>query len=80
MTASARRRRCAAHGTAPAPADVERLKAGSVVVGFLKPHAEKDLLRTLCRKNVTGFTMELVRASRAQSMDALSAAAVAGRR
>src|SRR5690606_4517796 len=64
----------------PAPADVDQLRPGSVVIGFLKPHAHKDLLRALCARNVTGFAMELVpRISRAQSMDALSSqAAVAG--
>ena len=57
-----------------------RLKAGSTLVGFIAPHVQQALVRTLCERRVTGFAMELIpRISRAQSMDALSSqAAVAG--
>ena len=56
------------------------LKPGSVVIGYLQPHLQKDLIRAFCERRITGFAMELVpRISRAQSMDALSSqAAVAG--
>jgi NAD(P) transhydrogenase subunit alpha len=64
----------------PDPAIAGRLKPGSVLVGFLAPHAQPALVRALKDRRVTSFAMELVpRISRAQSMDALSSqAAVAG--
>jgi NAD(P) transhydrogenase subunit alpha len=64
----------------PDAARVARLKPGSVVAGFLAPHAQLPLVRALNERRITSFAMELVpRISRAQSMDALSSqAAVAG--
>ena len=62
------------------PAIASRLKPGSVLVGYLAPHAQPALVRALKDRKITSFAMELVpRISRAQSMDALSSqAAVAG--
>jgi H+-translocating NAD(P) transhydrogenase subunit alpha len=59
---------------------IERLRPGTVVVGFLQPHAKHAEVRALRDGKVTSFAMELVpRISRAQSMDALSSqAAIAG--
>ncbi len=56
------------------------LEKGKVVVGFLAPFRETELLKTLRDKDLTSFAMELIpRISRAQSMDALSSqAAIAG--
>ncbi len=56
------------------------LKPGTVVIGYLQPHLQKELIRAFCERKITSFAMELVpRISRAQSMDALSSqAAVAG--
>ena len=64
----------------PDPSVASRLKPGSVLVGYLAPHAQPALVRALKDRKVTSFAMELVpRISRAQSMDALSSqAAVAG--
>jgi len=64
----------------PSLAEAAALKPGSVVIGYLQPHLQKDLIRAFCARNITSFAMELVpRISRAQSMDALSSqAAVAG--
>ena len=64
----------------PDPAIAGRLKPGSVLVGFLAPHAQPALVRALKAGRITSFAMELVpRISRAQSMDALSSqAAVSG--
>ncbi len=64
----------------PGPAEIAALRPGSTVVGFLQPHRQLDLLRSLCERRITGLAMELVpRISRAQSMDALSSqASVAG--
>jgi NAD(P) transhydrogenase subunit alpha len=62
------------------PALAGRLKPGSMLIGFLAPHAQAALVRALRDRRITSFAMELVpRISRAQSMDALSSqAAVAG--
>jgi NAD(P) transhydrogenase subunit alpha len=59
---------------------IEQLRAGTVVVGFLQPYARLAEMRVLKDRGITSFAMELVpRISRAQSMDALSSqAAVAG--
>ncbi len=64
----------------PSLEEATALKPGSVVIGYLQPHLQKDLIRIFCERKITSFAMELVpRISRAQSMDALSSqAAVAG--
>ena len=64
----------------PTAAEVAALAPGSVVVGFLQPHLQLDMVRRLCERRITSFAVELIpRISRAQSMDALSSqAAVAG--
>ncbi|HYL01885.1 MAG TPA: NAD(P) transhydrogenase subunit alpha [Steroidobacteraceae bacterium] len=63
-----------------AVAQIGQLKSGTVVVGFMQPHARTAEVRALASRGVTAFAMELVpRISRAQSMDALSSqAAIAG--
>jgi H+-translocating NAD(P) transhydrogenase subunit alpha len=59
---------------------INALKPGTVVVGFMQAHARADEVRALRERRITSFAMEFVpRISRAQSMDALSSqAAVAG--
>jgi NAD(P) transhydrogenase subunit alpha len=59
---------------------IGRLKAGTVVAGFMQPHARAAEVRALRDGRITSFAMELVpRISRAQSMDALSSqAAISG--
>ncbi len=61
-------------------AQIETLKPGTVVVGFMQAHARSSEVRALRERRITSFAMELVpRISRAQPMDALSSqAAVAG--
>lgn len=61
-------------------AQIGALRKGSVLVGFMQPHARSAEVRALKERGVTSFAMELVpRISRAQSMDALSSqAAIAG--
>lgn len=68
------------HVQPPAVADIQALRPGSIVIGYLQPYQQKDLVRFFCERKITSFAMELVpRISRAQSMDALSSqAAVAG--
>jgi NAD(P) transhydrogenase subunit alpha len=61
-------------------AQIQGLKAGAVVIGFMQPNARLEEVRSLRDRNITSFAMELVpRISRAQSMDALSSqASIAG--
>ena len=66
----------------PNPEEVNALKQGAVVIGFMQAYAKPELVRLLQERGITSFAMELVpRISRAQSMDALSSqASVAGYR
>ncbi len=65
---------------APSFDDLANLSKGSILVGFLDPLSDLDLVKLLVKSKVTGISMELVpRITRAQSMDALSSqATVAG--
>jgi NAD(P) transhydrogenase subunit alpha len=60
--------------------EAEGLKPGAVLIGFLAPHKNLDMVRILAAGNVTSFSLELVpRVTRAQTMDALSSqASIAG--
>jgi NAD(P) transhydrogenase subunit alpha len=62
------------------PAQIQSLKPGTVLIGFLQPYARREEVQALKERRITSFAMELVpRISRAQSMDALSSqAAIAG--
>jgi H+-translocating NAD(P) transhydrogenase subunit alpha len=64
----------------PSLAEINALKKGAVVIGYMQAYARPDVVRALKERGVTSFAMELVpRISRAQSMDALSSqASVAG--
>lgn len=59
---------------------IQQLRPGAVVVGFMQPHARKAEVKALRDRRITSFAVELIpRISRAQSMDALSSqAAIAG--
>src|SRR6202167_1560123 len=61
-------------------AQIQSLKAGAVVVGYMQAHTQTNEVKALRDRQITGFAMELIpRISRAQSMDALSSqAAIAG--
>jgi NAD(P) transhydrogenase subunit alpha len=62
----------------PDVAEVKLLKRGAVLVSFLQPATQADIVRALAAQGVTAFSLELVpRISRAQSMDALSSQASA---
>jgi NAD(P) transhydrogenase subunit alpha len=57
----------------PTAEEVARLRPGQVLVGFLRPLTDGDLMRALAGAGVTALALEAVpRISRAQSMDALS--------
>jgi NAD(P) transhydrogenase subunit alpha len=62
----------------PEVAEVKSFKQGAVLVSFLQPATQGDIVRALAARQVTAFSLELVpRISRAQSMDALSSQASA---
>jgi len=65
---------------APPPADVAAMSEGTILVSFLSPLTNPDLVRALAASKITGIAMEMIpRITRAQSMDALSSqATVAG--
>jgi NAD(P) transhydrogenase subunit alpha len=58
------------------PPDAEELaamKEGAVLIGLLQPYSDPERVRTLLKKKITAFAMELLpRITRAQSMDILS--------
>jgi NAD(P) transhydrogenase subunit alpha len=64
----------------PSDEEVARLRAGAVLIAFLQPLTNHDLVRELARRRVTALSMDAIpRISRAQPMDALSSqATVAG--
>ena len=60
----------------PSTVDLERIKSGAVVIGFLRPLDEPAALLPALQKNLTTFAVELIpRVTRAQAMDALSSMA-----
>ena len=63
---------------APSTDEVGLLKSGSVLISFLQPATQADVVKALAKRGVTAFSLELLpRISRAQSMDALSSQASA---
>jgi H+-translocating NAD(P) transhydrogenase subunit alpha len=57
----------------PSAADIERLPAGIVLIGFLAPLEDPEGVERLRRRGVTAFAVESIpRITRAQPMDALS--------
>ena len=58
----------------PTAEEVDRLPHGAILVSFLDPGSERDLVERLAQRGVTALSIELMpRTGRAQSMDALSA-------
>lgn len=68
------------HINPPQPVEVAGMGAGTILVSFLNPLVDMELVKRLRDGKITGISMELVpRITRAQSMDALSSqATVAG--
>jgi NAD(P) transhydrogenase subunit alpha len=63
---------------APMPSEVELIAEDAVLISFLQPATQGDIVKALARRGVTAFSLELLpRISRAQSMDALSSQASA---
>jgi NAD(P) transhydrogenase subunit alpha len=60
----------------PSAAEVARLTAGQLLIGFLTPLADPEEIDRLRERGVHGFAMESIpRTTRAQAMDALSSQA-----
>ena len=60
----------------PSDAEVDRLRDGQVLIGFLQPLTDAEGIEGLAARGVTGFAMESIpRITRAQPMDALSSQA-----
>jgi len=58
--------------------EISLLKKGAVLISFLQPATQGDIVRSLASHYITAFSLELLpRISRAQSMDALSSQASA---
>src|SRR6185312_12456801 len=58
------------------PAEVAALRSGTVLIGYLRPLGDPELVQALTSAGVTGFSMEAVpRVTRAQRMDSLSSQA-----
>ncbi len=56
--------------------EVAALNAGAILISFLQPSSNAEVVKALARQRATAFSLELVpRISRAQSMDALSSQA-----
>ncbi len=63
---------------APMPSEVTLLGERSLLISFLQPATQGDIVKALASSGVTAFSLELLpRISRAQSMDALSSQASA---
>jgi len=59
--------------------DAAALRSGTVLVGYLRPLADPELVQALAGAGVTGFSMEAIpRVTRAQRMDSLSSQATVG--
>jgi NAD(P) transhydrogenase subunit alpha len=60
----------------PSADEVERLRSGAIVIGFLQPLTDNEGIERLVRGGVVAFAMESIpRITRAQPMDALSSQA-----
>ncbi len=60
----------------PSLETIAALREGSVVVGFMQPHADAQRVKALRDRRITSFAMELLpRTTRAQAMDVLSSQA-----
>ena len=64
----------------PTLEELDLIKDGATIVGFMQPHKNKEITDKMCHKGLISIAMELVpRITRAQSMDALSSqAAISG--
>jgi H+-translocating NAD(P) transhydrogenase subunit alpha len=62
---------------APTFEELDLMREGAVLIGFLSPLTNQDLVKRLAEAGITSFSVETIpRTTRAQSMDALSSQAV----
>ena len=62
---------------APEGAELDSLRQGLILIGFLSPLNSPDLVKRLAEAGITSFAVEAIpRTTRAQAMDALSSQAV----
>lgn len=67
------------HVQPPTVAEIDQLAEGTIVIGFMNPARNIDVVTRMRERKITAFALELVpRITRAQSMDALSSQATAG--
>lgn len=60
----------------PSLETIAALREGSIVIGFMQPHADAARVKALRDRRITAFAMELLpRTTRAQAMDVLSSQA-----
>ena len=66
----------------PTTAEIKKYKAGQILITFIWPAQNPQLVKELNKKKVTALSMDMIpRISRAQKMDALSSMAnIAGYR
>jgi len=58
----------------PNSAEIQAMKESALLIGFLAPYNQPEMIKALAARKATAFAMELMpRITRAQSMDALSA-------
>jgi NAD(P) transhydrogenase subunit alpha len=63
----------------PSVEELDRLRSGQLLIGFLEPLSDPDGIEALAARGVTAFAMESIpRITRAQPMDALSSQATVG--
>jgi NAD(P) transhydrogenase subunit alpha len=63
---------------APRESEISMLRRGTVLISFLQPATQGEVVKSLAQHGITAFSLELLpRISRAQSMDALSSQASA---
>jgi H+-translocating NAD(P) transhydrogenase subunit alpha len=63
--------------SAPEAAELEGMREGAILIGFLSPLTNQELVKRLAERGITSFSVEMIpRTTRAQSMDALSSQAV----
>jgi len=67
------------HVQPPTVTEIDQLAEGTIVIGFMNPARNLDVVDRMRERKITAFALELVpRITRAQSMDALSSQATAG--
>ncbi len=67
------------HVQPPTLAEIDQLAEGTVVIGFMNPARNLEVVARMQERKITAFALELIpRITRAQTMDALSSQATAG--